>query len=146
MRILKAIVITVLVLLLANSPALADCLGDGTVSIIVNDNGKEAYNIKDVPWIKGATARVAMLNATDKEPSFKFESESICPYGDFVTKIGDTQAGQEEFWAFKINGSPTKEGIDMATLNNGDVISWEILPAELKSSNSESSNITRSGF
>lgn len=147
MKILKALVVTVLVLLLAISPALADCSGQqGTVSIVVlNNDGTEIYNIQEVPWIEGATARVAMLNATNKEPSFKFESQPICPFGDFVTKVGDTQAGAGEFWALFINGEPSTGGIDTTVVNNGDVITWEIQP-QLDPSDPNSTNSGESLF
>ncbi|MEH1814599.1 MAG: DUF4430 domain-containing protein [Nostoc sp.] len=127
MKILKALAFSVLVLLLLINPVLADSsAAQGTVSIVVLDDGKDIYNLQSVPWVEGETVRTAMLNVNNKEPSFKFESEHIDDYGEFVTKIGDSQAQAEEFWALFINGEASDEGIDTTVVNNGDVILWDI--------------------
>lgn len=127
MKILKALAVTVLVLLLAISPALADSsASQGDVTILVFDDGKVIFNIEEVPWVEGETVRTAMLNAAEKEPSFKFETENIDGYGEIVTKIGDIKAEAEEFWVLSINDEFNDVGIDTVVVNNGDVILWDI--------------------
>ncbi|MDZ8237656.1 MAG: DUF4430 domain-containing protein [Nostoc sp. ChiQUE01a] len=127
MKILKALAVTVLALLLAISPALADSsASQGEVTILVFDDGKVIFNIEELPWVEGETVRTAMLNAAQKEPSFKYETNNIDGYGEIVTKIGESQAEAEEFWALSINDEPTEQGINTAVVNNGDVIIWDI--------------------
>lgn len=140
MKILKAIFVTMLVLLLANSPALADCLGQGTVSIVVKDHDTTVFNINDVPWIEGETARLAMLNAINKEPSFTYESKYLCPYGDYITEIVNIQPKQNEYWALSINGQFIEAGIDTTILQKDAILLWEIKekllpPRQLNDSN-----------
>ncbi|MBH8563100.1 DUF4430 domain-containing protein [Nostoc sp. CENA67] len=127
MKILKALAVTVLVLLLVISPALADSsASQGDVTILVFDDGKVIFNIEEVPWVEGETVRTAMLKAAEKEPSFKFETDNIDAYGEIVTKIGDIKAETEEFWVLSINDEPNDIGIDTVVVNNGDVILWDI--------------------
>ncbi|BAZ48908.1 hypothetical protein NIES4103_15190 [Nostoc sp. NIES-4103] len=127
MKILKALAVTVLVLLLAISPALADSSAtQGDVTILVFDDKKVIFNIEEVPWVEGETVRTAMLNAAQMEPSFKFETGNIDGSGEIVTKIGDSQAEADEFWALSINDELSEQGIDTAVVNNGDVIIWDI--------------------
>lgn len=127
MKILKALAVTVLVLLLAISPAFADSsASQGDVTILVFDDKKVIFNIEEVPWVEGETVRTAMLNAAQMEPSFKFETGNIDGSGEIVTKIGDSQAEAEEFWALSINDELSEQGIDTAVVNNGDVILWDI--------------------
>ena len=96
---------------------------------VVFTNCPNAHPIpsKTVSVSQGSTGYKILELASQKSPSFTFQSIEDPPYGHFITSInGVTQDPAAKFsWFIYKNGEEAKVGIDKIIPSNGDTITFK---------------------
>lgn len=78
-----------------------------------------------VSLMKGSTAYDALVQATQAN-GLNLDATVHSQYFTAVNNIGDTELGETEYWAFKVNGEMANVGAVSYTLTGGETLSFEV--------------------
>lgn len=106
------------------------------VTIHIDDNNKTI----EIPWRVDMNVQEALEIAYDQEKAagrkFSFSLQYFGSYnGEYlgylvvmIDEIYDNPKDTNDYWLFKVNGTPAPVGIDSLMVNIGDMIEFDYLP------------------
>ncbi|PLS07225.1 DUF4430 domain-containing protein [Neobacillus cucumis] len=103
------------------TPVLAAEAKQGTVTVLGLDSTAVVPE-KTLPLGEKETAAEALIDAVGKD-NLEYTDTS---YGPMLTGINGVKAGENQFWAFFINGISAQVGPDSYVLQNGDKVTFRL--------------------
>lgn len=92
-----------------------------TVTVTLSVPGR-AYSVA-VP--AGSTV-LTVLEEARKNLGLSYSTEDFGSLGKKITELNGLREGNGQYWFYKVNGSYASKGVSSQTVNQGDLIEWEL--------------------
>lgn len=93
------------------------------ITVHGRDGVSERYN---TTVINGQMAIDALTKLDKDSEQFAYEYKQDPSFGAYVTSINGVKAEEKEFWAFKVNGQDSNQGISSYNVKDGDKLSFTL--------------------